>query len=440
MDFLEISNPKRIRQSQGGWEGFFPYYAGYSEAFARKVLASANLPSGAVVFDPWNGSGTTTFTAAQLGFLGIGLDLNPVMVAVARARLLASSEADSLKPLCQTIVRGARSTAKAVDDPLSSWFDIPTASAIRALERSIRSKLVGDLTITGSGTNLDRLSSVAAAFYCALFAVCRELAQRFQTSNPTWLRDARAGERKASARAATVQARFSSHIAKMAAELSRRDSERAQEFSHTECKLGDSTQLDVPATDFVLTSPPYCTRIDYAAATKLELAILSALVSVNHVELGRQMLGSTRVPTAAIEPQQHWGSECNRFLDQVRSHRSKASSGYYYKTHLDYFDKLDRSMESIAHTLKPTGGAVLVVQDSHYKEVHNDLPKIVAEMAASRDLTLERKEDFFLSRSMAGINPRSRAYRLTTGAVESILCFKKTSRLEHRNGGRRRAN
>jgi hypothetical protein len=34
-----------------------PYYAGYPELFARELLQSAKLSHGAVVLDPWNGSG-----------------------------------------------------------------------------------------------------------------------------------------------------------------------------------------------------------------------------------------------------------------------------------------------------------------------------------------------------------------------------------------------
>ena len=44
------------------------------------------------------------------------------------------------------------------------------------------------------------------------------------------------------------------------------------------------------------------------------------------------------------------------------------------------------------------GRAVLVVQDSYYKDVHNDLPTITAEMAQSVGLKLQRREDFRLQR------------------------------------------
>jgi hypothetical protein len=64
-DRLQIVSPKRTPAGQSGWDGFFPYYAGYPETFARSLLKSAALPRGASVLDPWNGSGTTTYSAAQ---------------------------------------------------------------------------------------------------------------------------------------------------------------------------------------------------------------------------------------------------------------------------------------------------------------------------------------------------------------------------------------
>ena len=84
-DQLLVRSPKRAAHVQSGWDGFFPYYDGYPEQFARTLLESARLPEGAMILDPWNGSGTTTYAASQLGYTSRGLDLNPVMNIVARA-------------------------------------------------------------------------------------------------------------------------------------------------------------------------------------------------------------------------------------------------------------------------------------------------------------------------------------------------------------------
>jgi len=53
------------------------------------------------------------------------------------------------------------------------------------------------------------------------------------------------------------------------------------------------------------------------------------------------------VPKAKPAPTKSWGPACIDFLKAVNAHTSKASAGYYYSTHLDYFDKMARSLVNI---------------------------------------------------------------------------------------------
>lgn len=433
IDKLRITCPKRNSRLQTGWEGFFPYYAGYPEAFARTLLESARLKAGAVVLDPWNGSGTTTYTAAQLGLTARGCDLNPVMVIVARARLLSPHEADSLDPLAHRIVRCAKTPTKdpGSDDPLTWWFTANTTKVLRAIERSIRRHLVGQQTLTAAGTNLDRMSGIAATFYVALFSVCRDLAFRFQASNPTWMRRPGGNELKVWASRTSIVERFTANLREMAAALMERTTQGsllAPEPGGYDIRLTDTATnpLASNSVDLILTSPPYCTRIDYTAATRIELAVLAPLLNTSWQELGRQMIGSTRVPLHDLVPDDSWGPTCRAFMKALYRHPSKASKGYYYKTHLDYFEKMGRSLTNLSGAMRKSAVAVLVVQDSFYKEMHNDLPTIIAEMAEPRGLQLCRREDFYIARSMSGINPRSRFYERGKGATEAVLCFKRS--------------
>jgi hypothetical protein len=426
---LIIQSPKRSLQAQRGWDGFFPYYAGYPESFARALLKSANLPKEAVVLDPWNGSGTTTFSASQLGFVSRGFDLNPVMIVIARARLLSPSEADSLEPLARDTVKGLRADPRSLrpNDPLLWWFDPRTAALIRALERRIRGQLIGGRTLTADGAKLDHISGLAATFYVALFSVCRSMAAPFRSSNPTWLRKPKADEKLIAADREAILSAFAKNVQNMAASLAERATKSQTDHAIAELKLADttSTAFAEASIDILLTSPPYCTRIDYSAATRMELAVMHPLVDVKMEELGRQMIGSTRVPDRDIAVDAAWGPTCGRFVAALRAHPSKASAGYYYKTHLDYFEKMARSLANLAKGLKPAGAAILVVQDSYYKDIHNDLPSITTEMAAAAGLHLRRRDNFEFKRSMAGINPHTRTYKRAIGAVEAVLCFEK---------------
>jgi hypothetical protein len=350
------------------------------------------------------------------------------MVIVARARHLAPSEADTLEPLAKEIVRSMHSDWDFLEDePLALWFGDRTAAAIRSIENAIRHHLVGALTITPSGTHLEHISALAATFYVALFTLCRELASRFRSSNPTWLRQPRNGEARVGISKEVICSRFVDNLRSMAVTLASRADLFSAEQAKSEIRLADSTTMPVApgSTDFVLTSPPYCTRIDYTAATRVELALLTPLIRLSPKELGRQMIGSTRVPAHEVEVSQSWGLRCARFLDELKRHPSKASDGYYYRTHVDYFDKISRSLDKIALGLKPNGLAVFVVQDSYYKDLHNDLPAILADIAEVRGLRLRRREDFPLVRSMSGINPYTRIYNRAPTALEAVLCFQK---------------
>ncbi|MCP1911515.1 hypothetical protein J2R96_003995 [Bradyrhizobium elkanii] len=163
-DNLDIQNPKRNSRANSGWEGYFPYYAGFPESFAAAMLCSSDLPLTAKIFDPWNGSGTTTYAASRLGFAAVGHDINPVMVVIARARLLASSEADSLEPLASEILKSAIGKLKKAEidnsDPLLSWYAPKSAVFLRTLEREVRSHLVGELSLPPDG-KLDRISGIS---------------------------------------------------------------------------------------------------------------------------------------------------------------------------------------------------------------------------------------------------------------------------------------
>ena len=436
-DQLRIQSPKRTKSSQVGWDGFFPYYAGFPESFANELISSANLPDGSVIFDPWNGSGTTTFAATTRAFHSVGFDLNPAMIVVAKARLLPVSEADSIEPLGQKIVELARKQMSKLGnaDPLLNWFGNGNAATIRSIERSIESHLIGPLTHSNHELHLDNLSSLAAANLVALFSLCRKLASKFRSTNPTWLRYPRSEETKPRYNNDDIYSGFLNNLREMAGALQVRQKIRGHEVTRPQIKIGDSTSITLPTNevDFVLTSPPYCTRIDYAAATRIELAILHPLTQLDVQELSRQMIGSTRVPLDIIETDEVWGQKCLKFLKCLQAHPSKASSGYYYRTHLDYFRKINDSLQGISGTLKEGGLAILVVQDSYYKELYNDLPGIVTEISAAHGLSLRRRDDFKISRTMAGLHRYSRTYEKPFGALEAVLCFQKSGENDGRS-------
>jgi DNA modification methylase len=427
---LLIVNPKMYAEARALDRRLFPYYAGYSRSFATQLLASTRLNRRALVLDPWNGSGTTIHAACALGQRALGVDLNPAMVVVAKAGLVAPSDAPSLVPLAESIAEQAdcQRSDEPKDDPLEQWLSPTAAAQVRHLEAAINRMLVRHDAYQPLNTvaSLNGVAPLAAFFYVALFRSVRRQLAAFIPTNPTWIKRPRSLRKRLRPTESKVRVAFLKEVTELASTLARSDPHDIQE---PRCYVRQGTSehlaLSSESVDFVLTSPPYCTRIDYAMATAIELAILRNS-HLSFVKLRRSLMGTSTVPLLTSVPSKEWGPTCTAFLDEVRAHKSKASTGYYYKSHVQYFTSLFSSIKEIARVLKPRAYSVLVVQDSYYKDIHNDVPVIVTEMAATAGLVSKRRDDFAVRHSMVQLNTRARRHLQQRSTQESVVCLAKS--------------
>jgi len=191
-------------------------------------------------------------------------------------------------------------------------------------------------------------------------------------------------------------------------------------------ELGSSWVLPLAdkTVDVILTSPPYCTRIDYVVATKPELAFIGLGQDSRITELRNGMIGTPTIRGAGLRAEKVWGTSCNSFLRKVREHRSKASETYYLKYFLQYFDSMFSSLAELHRVAKQNAAAWLVVQDSYYKDVHNDLPSIISQMAEQVGWATEKRIDFPLRHTLAGVNSGARRYRKNFVANEAVLALR----------------
>lgn len=428
---FNIVNPKQRRSEMVGRARWFPYYAGYSTAFAVQLLKSSAHIRKQLVVDPWNGSGATTDAAASLGCAAVGIDLNPVMTVTAKARLVGSTNASSLEPICEELISlssrltDGRDTAD--PEPLKIWLSPKSSRQFRCLETAVQELL---LPYNARGArwplgNCKEVSSLAAFYYVALFMTLRSLIVPFVGSNRTWVRQPRSASNRVRPNALTIYERFRRSVRFLAQALCEDphpiDTCNADEI---DLRTDASTNIALPdgSADLVVTSPPYCTRIDYAVATLPELAVVGIGTGENYRKLRNDLIGSTTVPSEVPKEDPKWGRTCLRFLEQMSAHPSKASSGYYYKNHVTYFRAMYRSLHEIVRITKSSGYCVLVVQDSYYKDIHNDLPQILSEMIESHGKRVVDRRTFIARNTMAQINPATRRYRARVpGATESVL-------------------
>lgn len=380
----ELASPKLSAAERR--TSFFPYYAGFSEAFVRDVANALGIRDGSKVLDPWNGSGTTTTIISACGAEVTGLDINPALGVVAKARLAKSRDASDALALLKT--HSGRLSALHLRRLCGSGrFSISQALLLLAVFRLVRRKLAGTELIGTNPTwwNLQRSDVQRLVGSLTVKQVAGELDWLTTTITPTTDRRGRV-------------------------KLLNGD------LLHTRMPRGQA--------DFIITSPPYLTRIDYVKATLPELFVLSALRGIDINLLRRQMIGAPVVGRGPSEISVDIGNYAKSLLVQIGSHPSKASSTYYLAFFSTYIAKMLRALTLIADLASPAAQMVLVVQGSYYKEIYVDLPRLVSEMAQKAGFHLISKADFKFRQSFAQFNPRANGYNAET-ALESALLFER---------------
>ena len=451
----------------------YRYYAGFSTEFVSDVFDLLKASAADVVLDPWNGSGTTTLVGARRGIETLGLDINPVMVVVARGRFFhegqASEAVKRAKDACQPT---SKRLTRRVDEPLAAWFQPQTAARIRLLV----DQLIPEGAEKGRVVDVENLDVIDAHLLTAAFLAVRSLLKPAMTSNPTWVRERLPADRRVRATWRDIATTYLAFVSALSNLHPAGDFSTASDLPSDAAARPDSTAEDHPSTvgdgasvdcsnvdrpltpsltvargrshivtadltdaaelvrlkedgkmpvaaspTLVVGSPPYCTRLDYAAATRPELALLGLDSAAQRV-LRRKMLGTTTVE--ASEPRRtRWSPAADALLADVSAHTSRASSTYYRKWLAQYLDGYLSSLTNVAALVDTDATIALVVQDSYYKDHHIDLAAITTEFAASLGWLPVGRFDFSAPRSMARINKKIRPYRDSFESTETLLVF-----------------
>lgn len=414
--------PKRARRSFYAQNDWYSYYAGYSDCFVNDCIEKYSIIDDSFcILDPWNGSGTTTFCASIKGINSIGFDINPAMSIIASAKMF-DVNTKTKEDWLSMIEREENSfTEIEYSDPLCEWFSYSTVCNIRRLEK----KLCGVKRTCSSIYKTNHFNSISlmdAYVYLCLFIVTRCFCEMMQGSNPTWVK--KAFSKKLSVSYSELCDSFISIT-----EMHRSSFEKRIK---REASIGIAVSEKLPikneSIDLIITSPPYCTRIDYAIYTQIENAILG--YGRNDIRnLRSMMIGSPTIHSNSLQAEiSNKALYCNELLKTIGSHNSKAALSYYYKTYKQYFVEMSESMNELFRVLKVGGKAIIVVQDSWFKDIHVDVPRSIMELGELLGLHAERI-DYSVKNNMAFINTKSRKYTKDKKGVESVIVFEKGENL-----------
>lgn len=392
-----MHSPKRPRREAPEAADVFRYYAGFSYDWAASAIATL-APEESFVLDPWNGSGTVTLAARAVGVPSVGVDLNPAVNVVARARLATPPTATTISAPCNDSVAVLDD-----EDPLLQWFTPCTSGRLR------------DWCLLASRSE----PSMQALLTVAIFRTVRSLTAVFQGSNPTWVRRARVAEEHVGLNEADLDGRIISEYQAVREALLKVGTNDTAASIVTASSTALPLQNGVVST--IVGSPPYLTRIDYAVAYSRELAILG--IDARKAAVRSELMGTTKIrkgERGAIEND----AEIVALLERVAAHGSKESAGYYHKQARQYFDDLLASLDEITRVTRPGGEALLVIQDSYYKDIPIPLAVLTCSALERRGWDLVSHEEFGVNRLVTTMNTIAMSY--TKGPVrESVVRLKK---------------
>ena len=356
-----------------------------------------------------------------------GIDINPSLTIVARARLTSAKRRPQLLKLAQEIVGRSKQVESCLvlDDLLTTWLEHESVTRVRKIQQAIHEVTecpIGSLSPAQVIRCADEFSQVTCFFYCALFSLMRDLLRKFRTTNPMWIKKARGQANRIRPSWSTLVGGFTDQVGLLCRRLTVQTEESAGGM--TSLLTGNATRLPYPKSSFdgALTSPPYATRMDYVKGTMPELALLGADTTFVN-KLRKMVTGTPVVKGVPVPDSWHLLSKTGRnALKVVSRHSSKGSSAYYFPWLRNYLQDLQSSMAEVARVVKEGGTICMVIQDSYYKEYHIDLQAIVSESMCAFGRELKMRSDY------STITPRSRFAKLGGKALartstETVLLF-----------------
>ena len=416
---MDWPSSKRDRLACLDRSNWFPYYASFSSTFARRVLGDLDFDrNSGVILDPWNGSGTTTFVASSMGIKSIGIDRSPVASIAARARLLDEEDGDALSRLADSLEAGtdAHFVPRLKNDPLARWLPVNSVDIVRRIQ--------------AHGMSVAHSSPAISAFLqLALFQTLRGI-HRFVNvcKNPTWQKPALDRE--------ITPGMVKVGLLTTLQQLQVSANELPLPKNRATILTGDSRHLPIRtgSVRVVLSSPPYCNRLDYPISQALEHAILGI---DPHDSLGKQLrrefMGSPLVREKGQSSiRREWPESLSKLLKEIQDSEPGAPSTHL-KVYRQYFKDYWRSLREIARCLTPSGDLILVVQPCFHKNILIDLPALTVDLASSTGFEFVKSSSSPAAKVLSRCNPFAKKYQVNRYYSETCLFLRRRS-------GRFRAN
>ncbi len=236
--------------------GWFRFPAGFSAEWVRKVVQEHVKGNGNVVLlDPFAEVGTAILAGEEAGITSFGLEAQPFIFRVAKAKLLWHTRVDKFLEFAGEVVKGAQSPGVFVPSYptlIGKCYTEDTLRVLHALKCAWESKADGspasELTWLALATVLRTCSTAGTAPWQYILP------------------------KKSKSKVALPFDGFTLQVNKMATDMRLRQMQGIMprgEVFYSDAR--ECTPINNGSINLVVTSPPYVNNYDYADATRLEM-------------------------------------------------------------------------------------------------------------------------------------------------------------------------
>ena len=379
--------PSLSRQStRYSAHGIHEYRGKFNPQVVRAIGNLLDLPSRAWILDPFCGSGTTLLEAAHNGWNAIGLDINPLGVAIAKAKLAALRVLpDDLYMFSTKLVQHLNHLIAylSLDLPFNAQQEIkvggaewqvllPNLDYLRTwFTKSVLVQLAAILRAIAETPD----PAIQAIFRIILSNTVREVSLQ----DPSDLRIRRRKSPQANMPAIPL---FTDNLVSWTKTLLKaRQCFQPAPGTVQEAILGDVRQaINVidsiyPSQKFdaVITSPPYLTALPYIDTQRLSLALLGLIDSADIRITEQQLIGNREITNrerqtweqALRDNQNNLPRICWQFCCELATAVNHENDGFRRQNMpalaYQYFSDMARMFEQVRHLLRPSAHFVLVV-------------------------------------------------------------------------------
>ncbi len=350
---------------------WFKYKEGFSRELVVRLFRECGVQAGETVFDPFVGSGTTLLAGKELGIHGIGIDMLPTAVFVAKTKLSDWPDIDAL-------LRAAlRLTSAPFRDPKSTLPDVRIINL--AFSKQTQREL---LFFRGEIETFDQ--PIRDFLMLGLLNILEEVSNTSKDGQFLRLVEKKIPPVRDALRASLTEMIHDLSEMRMFGLWPRTNARTT--VLHCDAREMCLPKKYIGAVSAVITSPPYLNRYDYSRTYALELCLLSVKSHQDMVGVRHSLLRSH------VESKEHEGKAVFLpALDEVlREVRSKPLNNERLPVMIQgYFEDMNLVIANIGKYLKPGGKAALVVANAQFNGENVPTDLMLCELAEQHNLSTE---------------------------------------------------